>query len=37
MSDYGYDSDEYDLYDDGWLYIAEEDHLAVRYFPKLLV
>lgn len=28
MSDYGYDSDEFDLYDDGWLYIAEEDHLA---------
>lgn len=31
MSEYGYDSDEFELYDDdGWLYIAEEDHLAVR-------
>ncbi|OJD31401.1 nuclear polyadenylated rna-binding protein nab2 [Diplodia corticola] len=28
MSDCEYDSDEYDLYDDNWLYIAEDDNLA---------
>lgn len=30
MSDYGYDSDEFELVDDdAWLYIAEDDQLAV--------
>ncbi|KAL1646606.1 hypothetical protein SLS58_003192 [Diplodia intermedia] len=28
MSDYEYDSDDYDLYEDNWLYIAEDDNLA---------
>lgn len=31
MSDYGYDSDDLEFIDDdAWLYIAEDDQLAVR-------